>query len=294
MPEHSRDHVSDRLHAHRTGDAAHTHAVEGRDDRVLAGAIVLTLLFALIEAGAGLWSQSLALISDAGHMLTDASALGLALLAQYIARRPPTPKHSFGLGRAEALAAFLNALAMLGVVALISYEAIQRFTAPEAVKGEVVLAVAAIGLAVNIAVAMLLSRDRESVNTRAALVHVIGDLLGSVAALVSGAVIYWTGWMTIDPLLSIVVCLLILNSTVRVLRDAYHFLMEGVPHHINYLQVGADLEAIEGVISVHDLHVWEIGQLEDWPAILQSIRRMLLERHGVDHITLQPETARMV
>lgn len=307
MPEHSRDHESTRLHAHRAGDATHTHAVEGRDDRVLAGAIVLTLLFALIEAGAGLWSHSLALISDAGHMLTDASALGLALLAQYIARRPPSPKHSFGLGRAEALAAFLNALAMLGVVALISYESIQRFTAPEAVKGEAVLIVAAIGLAVNIAVAMLLSRDRESVNTRAALVHVIGDLLGSVAALVSGAVIYWTGWMTIDPILSIVVCLLILNSTVRVLRDAHHFLMEGVPHHINYLQVGADLEAIEGVISVHDLHVWEmtpghpalighveIGKLENWPMILQSIRRMLLERHGVDHITLQPETARVL
>lgn len=293
---------SSHLHAHRAGDAATGHVTEHRDPRVLAGAVILTLIFAAVEVIAGFWSNSLALISDAGHMVTDSTALGLALLAQYIARRPPSPRHSFGFGRAEALAAFINGLAMLVVVAWIVVEATHRFADPEPVQGKSVIIVAMIGLVINLMVAWLLSRDQSSVNTRAALVHVMGDLLGSVAAITAGVVIYFTGWLTIDPLLSIVVSLLILKSTFGVLRDSYHVLMEGVPHHIDYLQVGADLADIEGVLSVHDLHVWEmsagepalighveIRDLQEWPEVLRDIRQMLLTKHGIDHVTLQAE-----
>lgn len=294
------------LHAHRAGDSSHQHVVEGRSPKILAGAVLLTLIFAVIEVIAGFWSNSLALISDAGHMVTDSTALGLALLAQYIASRPPSPRHSFGFGRAEALAAFINAAAMLGVVAWIVVEAVQRFGNPEAVQGKAVFIVAAIGLIINLMVAWLLSRDQKSVNTRAALVHVIGDLLGSVAALIAGAVIYLTGWLTIDPLLSLLVSALILKSTVGVLKESYHVLMEGVPHDIDYLKVGADIAAVKGVLSVHDLHVWEmsaghpalIGHLEicdlqEWPTVLRDIKSMLIEKHRIDHVTLQPEMPAM-
>ncbi|HEV2608760.1 MAG TPA: cation diffusion facilitator family transporter [Noviherbaspirillum sp.] len=298
----SRPASSTHLHAHHAGDASHGHSVEGRDPRVLGWSLMLTMGFALVEVTAGFWANSLALISDAGHMATDSIALGLALLAQIIAKRPPSATKSFGFGRAEALAAFINGLAMLAVVAWISIEAAKRFLNPSNVQGEAVLMVASIGLAINLVVAWLLSHDKESVNTKAALIHVMGDLLGSLAALIAGAVIYFTGWMPIDPLLSILVCLLILRSTFHVLRQSYHFLMEGVPAHIDYLQVGADLAAINGVLSVHDLHVWEmtpgqpalighveIRELQEWPAVLHDIKTMLLEKHGIDHITVQAE-----
>jgi cobalt-zinc-cadmium efflux system protein len=303
----SRPDSSAHLHAHRGGDAAHHHHSKHHHPGILAWALGLTFGFALLEVIAGFWSNSLALISDAGHMVTDAASLGLALVAQIIARRPPSARHSFGFGRAEALAAFINALAMLALVAWIVFEATLRFFDPVPVKGETVFSVACIGLAVNLIVAWVLSHGKDSVNTRAAMVHVMGDLLGSIAAILAGAVIYFTGWLPIDPLLSIIVALLILKSTVSVLRDAYHFLMKGVPDHIDYLQVGADLAAQEGVLSVHDLHVWEmtpgepalIGHVEiramqDWPLILHGIRTMLLEKHGIDHVTLQPELSSML
>jgi cobalt-zinc-cadmium efflux system protein len=191
---------------------------------------------------------------------------------------------------------------MLAVVGWIAFEAIQRFAAPEPVQGKAVFTVAAIGLVINLMVAWLLSRDQKSVNTRAALVHVIGDLLGSVAAIVAGVVIYFTGWLTIDPLLSLAVSALILKSTIGVLRDAYHVLMEGVPHDIDYLVVGEDIAAIKGVLSVHDLHVWEmsaghpalighlvIRDMQEWPTVLNNIKTMLIEKHRIDHVTLQPE-----
>lgn len=290
------------LHEHRHGDATHQHYFADRSQSILAWALGLTLFFAGIEVLFGFISNSLALISDAGHMVTDSAALGLALLAQLIAKRPPTAKHTFGFGRAEALAAFINGLAMLGVIAWITFEALQRLATPENVQGSVVMIVASIGLLINVVVAWVLSHDKASMNTRAALVHVMGDLLGSVAAIVSGAIIHYTEWMPIDPLLSIFVSLLILKSTIGVLKESYHFLMKGVPHHIDYLQIGDDLEHTEGVTSVHDLHIWdmspgqpalighiEIQNLDAWPRILESIKKMLLDKHGIDHITLQAE-----
>lgn len=299
--------ASSHLHAHRAGDAQHRHFFEERNQKILAWALMLTLSFAFIEVFVGFASNSLALISDAGHMVTDAAALGLALLAQMIAKRPPSAKHSFGFGRAEALAAFVNGLAMLAVVSWIAFEATQRLSNPETVQGKMVIIVATIGLMINLIVAWVLSRDKKNVNTKAALVHVMGDLLGSVAAIVAGAVIYLTGWLPIDPLLSLFVSLLILKSTISVLRESYHFLMEGVPHHINYLQVGKDIAEIKGVLSVHDLHVWEMSpghpalighvemrDLQDWPDVLRAIRTMLLSRYDIDHVTLQAEVPGMV
>lgn len=290
------------LHAHKKGDAQHQHYREDHAKGVLLSALVLTFSFAGVEALAGFWAQSLALISDAGHMVTDAASLGLALLAQIIAKRPPSPKNSFGFGRAESLAAFVNGLAMLLLVIWIGIEALSRFNDPHEVQGSTVTVVAIIGLLINILVAWVLSKDKKSVNAKAALVHVMGDLLGSLAALIAGLVVQYTGWMQIDPLLSIFVCLLLLRSTVEILKEAYHFLMEGVPHHIDYVQVGDDLVEIEGVMSVHDLHVWEMSpgypalighievtNLQDWPHTLEKIHRMLREKHQIDHVTLQPE-----
>ncbi|MQA36552.1 cation diffusion facilitator family transporter [Rugamonas aquatica] len=295
---------SAHLHEHRDGDAKHVHFNIQRSQSVLAWSLALTLGFAVVEVVTGFMSNSLALISDAGHMVTDAAALGLALLAQLIAKRPPSARHSFGFGRAEALAAFVNSLVLLLLVGWIGYEAVQRFSQPQQVQGGTVFIVAGIGLLINLVLAYILSRGDSNMNTRAALVNVIGDLLGSVAALIAGAVIYYTGWMQIDPLLSIFVALLILKSTIDVLRESYHFLMEGVPDHIDYMEVGADLEQIDGVRSVHDLHVWdmspgqpalighvEIDDLARWPDILHAIKAMLLEKHGIDHITLQAEVA---
>jgi cobalt-zinc-cadmium efflux system protein len=290
------------LHIHKRGDAAHSHRRETSNASLLAIALAITFSFAIIEAIAGYLAGSLALLSDAAHMVTDAAALGLALFAQIISRRPPSARHSFGFGRAEALAAFVNAIAMLILVAWIVGEAITRFYTPHVVDGLMVAIVAAIGLVMNVIVATILSRDKKSVNTRAALVHVMGDLLGSIAALVSGVVIYFSGWMEIDAWLSILVALLILKSTFAILKESYHFLMEGVPLSIDYIAVGKDLHAVKGVRAVHDLHVWEmspnqpalIGHIEvdslrQWPALMRRINAMLLERHGIDHVTLQPE-----
>ena len=302
MHAHPPESASAHLHAHHAGDARHVHVAEARSQSALALALCLTLCFAAVEVVFGFLSNSLALISDAGHMVTDAAALGLALLAQLIAKRPPSARHSFGFGRAEALAAFVNGLAMLAVVGWIMFEAVQRFANPQPVQGATVFIVAGIGLAINLVVAWVLSHDHQNMNTRAALVHVMGDLLGSIAALVAGAVIHLTGWMRVDPVLSVLVSLLILHSTTGILRQSYHALMEGVPHQIDYLQVGADLEQVDGVLSVHDLHVWDmspgqpalIGHLEirnlaEWPEVLHAVKAMLLQRHGIDHVTLQPE-----
>jgi len=290
------------LHAHKKGDAQHTHSKQDSNQNLLLIALILTLGFAGVEGAAAYFANSLALISDAGHMVTDAAALSLALLAQIISRRPPSPKHSFGFGRAEALAAFVNSLAMLALVVWIVFEAISRFYDPHQVDGFTVTVVASIGLLMNVVVAWVLSRDKKSVNTRAALVHVMGDLLGSIAALIAGVVIQLTGWMPIDAILSILVSLLILKSTISILRESYHFLMEGVPLHIDYLQVGKDLRGVPGVLAVHDLHVWEmtpsfpalighieIADMQEWPQIMSRINIMLLDQHGIDHVTLQPE-----
>lgn len=264
-------------------------------------AVGLTLGFAVIEVMAGVWSGSLALISDAGHMLTDSSALALAAMAAWLSRRPPSPRHTYGLVRLEVLAALFNGVLMLILIAWIAFEAVQRLAAPQAVQGEMVMIVAALGLLVNLLVAWRLHQGGHDLNTRAALLHVLGDVLGSVAALVSGAVIYWVGWLWVDPALSVLVAGLILVSALRLLKDAVYVLLEAVPVHIALDEIVQGLAQIPGVNSVHDLHVWSLssGQialsahlnvatLTEWPRILVAARAHLSPL-GIGHATLQPE-----
>lgn len=292
----------DDLHRHGPHDALTGHTRTSISLRALGFAVLLTLGFAAVEFFAALMSGSIALMADAGHMVTDATSLFLALVAQIIALRPPSEKSSYGHGRIEALAAFVNSLAMLGIVAWISIEAIQRFSAPREIAGQMVMIVAAIGLGVNVLVAWVLSKDQESLNTKAALIHVLGDLLGSVAALASGLVIYLTGWTPIDPLLSLFVCVLILRSTLNLLKTSAGMLLEHVPDSVDFRRVADDLKAMPGICAVHNLHIWEISpghialtahlevtEMHRWAEILQRIQDMLRRDHGIDHATLQPE-----
>ena len=217
--EHDHDH-----------EHAHTHRAAGR---TLIIALVLTLGYAVVEFLAGWRAGSLALLADAGHMVTDGAALGLSALAAWLASLPPNRRHSYGLGKAELLAALVNALTMLAVVFGIGLEAWQRLQSPGSIDGAMVGVVAIIGLLVNLVVAWTLSHGEQNLNVRAAMLHVMGDVLGSVAAIVAGAVIYFTHWTPIDPLLSLLIGGLILSSSVRLLKEALHGTLDGVPKHID-------------------------------------------------------------
>jgi len=304
MRTHHHHHVP---HAHRHAPPpkpAHAHAPPARAPAVwkaLSWALVFTGGFGVVEAVGGWLAGSLALLSDAGHMFTDTASLGLALFAQWIARRPPSARATYGYARAEVLAAFVNALALLALVVFIVVEAVQRMLAPQPVAGGVVLIIALAGMGVNVASAWILSRAAGSLNTRSALLHVLSDLLGSVAAVIAGGVIMFTGWTPIDPILSIFVSLLIVHSTWRLLVQSTGVLMEGVPAHLDFEEVGRALTQVAGVSAVHDLHVWQmssdraalsahllIREPAQWPQTLAAAQRLLEERFAIDHVTLQP------
>ena len=286
--------------AHSHADHHHHH--HDRGGKPLIGALVLTMLFAGVEAVSGWLGGSLTLLGDAGHMITDATALGLALLANWIAKRPPSPRHTFGLGRAEVIAAMINGLLMFVIVASIVVTAIERLHSPQPVSGGLVMAVAAVGLAINLLVAFILSRGERTLNTRAALLHVMGDVLGSIAALVAGAVIYLTGWTPIDPLLSLLICVIIMFSSVKLMGDALHVIMEGVPPDVDLNAVGRAMAGIDGVHSVHDLHIWMLSSgtvmlsahvvvddINRWERLLTDLHKLLQDRFDITHATLQPE-----
>ncbi len=289
---------------HEQGDSAYDHRGEKVKMSVLGLAVVLTLGFSAVELFTGWIANSLALIGDAGHMATDSASLFFALLANIISRKGVDADHSFGHGRVEVLAAFLNGLVMLGVVGWIFFEAVERLETPETVDGGSVMLVALIGLCINIAVAWSLSRDKKNVNTRAALLHVMGDLLGSVAAIVAGGLIYFFGedFAIADPILSFLVGALVLRSTYEVLKDSSSVLLDGVPEGVNFYDVGDALARIPGVVRVHDLHVWTIAPGHgavmahlcvqkgiEWEKVLLDAQQMLLTEFGLEHITLQPE-----
>ena len=298
---HAHEHHSDQGHEHHGHPPGHHHHA-APTGRLLALALALTLGFAFVEAGAGLWAGSLALLGDAGHMLTDSMALGLAAIASVVARRPPSPRHTYGLVRVEALAALVNGVAMLAVVGWITWQAVSRLIQPVPVHGEAVSVVALAGLLINVLVAWLLSRGGHDLNTRAALLHVLGDLLGSVAALAAGLMILATGWTPIDPLLSMLISGLILASTFRLLKNVLSTLLEGVPEGVSLAEIGQAMAAVPGVISVHDLHIWSLAshqialsahvvmdRQEQWPTVLLRLRNLLASRYGIGHSTLQPE-----
>lgn len=284
---------------HHPHEHAHDHGAGNR--RRLTLALGLTLAFAAVEAAGGWLAGSLALLGDAGHMLTDATALGLAAFAAHVAQRPPTERHSFGLGRLEVLAALVNGAFMLAIVGGIGWAAVARLLEPSPVHGTMVLVVGSLGLVVNMAAAWLL-HGGEGLNVRGALLHVLGDLLGSVAAIASGVIIMLTGWLAADPILSLVICVLILFASLNLLRDGVHVLLEGVPGHLDLPQVGERLAAEEGVHSVHDLHIWVpdsgmtalsahvvVTNLRDWDILLDRLHSVLREEFHIEHATLQPE-----
>lgn len=283
----------------------HPHKPPLGSSRVLLIAVGLTGGFALVEAVGGWLSGSLALLADAGHMVSDALALGFAAAAAVIAQRPATARHTFGLGRVEVVAATVNAVFLLGVVAAVVWAAIGRLQQPVPVAGGTVLLIATAGLAVNLLVAWMLLRGPQSLNVRAAFLHVLGDILGSIAALTSGAVILLTGWMPIDPLLSLFISVLIVISCIRLLREALHVVMEAVPRGIDQARVGVDMAAVAGVREVHDLHIWQVASgnvmltahvviesMDDWEDVHRDMLRMLSGDYGIGHVTLQPEIMR--
>lgn len=272
-------------------------------ERGLGSAILLTFGFAAIEAVGGWWSGSLALMADAGHMVTDSMALLLAWIAARLSQRPASPRLSYGWRRAEVLAALANAVFMIAVVAMLVPAALARLQNPAPVMGGTVMLIAAAGLIVNLFVYRALhAADRGALNTRGALVHVMGDLLGSVAALIAGAVIWSTGWTPIDPLLTLLIAALIAWSSLRLIGDVMGVLMEAVPRGIDLAEIERDLLTQPGVSAVHDLHVWtlagdrlllsahlEVGDAEAWPEMLVSLQERLRDRHRIFHATLQPE-----
>jgi len=289
-------------HHHGPNDSALGHSrSQALGLRSLGLAAVITTLFGFVELFAGLHSGSLALISDAGHMATDSSALLIALFAQLLARKPPTEQFSYGFGRIEALAALLNGLLLMGLTVWIAFEAYTRFQSPGEIEVSVLLTVAVLGLAVNLLVAWSLSRDRHDLNTKAALAHVMGDLLGSVAAITAGVAIWAGAPLWVDPLLSLFISVLIVRAAWVVTSSAFSVLMERTPSHVSGQEIAHALAEIPNVKSVHNLHIWELapGQIaltahlhvEDlqlWARTLEQAQA-LLHGHGIDHVTLQPD-----
>lgn len=298
--EDSPHHTPSETHGHHHG---HHHHHGSRNLKILAFAVILTLGFAAIEALSGWLANSLALLSDAGHMAADSLSLVLAAIAAWISTKPPSKSHSYGLGRAEVLGAWISSILILIVIIAISIEAIERLRSPENVSGGTVMLVASIGVLINLLIAYILSKGDKSLNIRAAILHVLGDLLGSFSALIAGAVIYFTHWTAIDPILSIFICILILVASIRLLRESLLILMEGVPKYISIQAVREKILAAHGVDTIHDLHIWnlasgstvlsahvEIDEMGLWPQILEQLKQTLKATFNIDHITIQPES----
>ncbi|MFI0848202.1 cation diffusion facilitator family transporter [Mesorhizobium sp. IMUNJ 23232] len=302
---HSHDHPDTVDEAHAAGNAhGHDHDLRGADkNRVLLVAL-LTGGFMVIEALGGVLTGSLALLADAGHMLTDSIALWLAWWAFRLAERPATGRHTYGYGRVKTLVAYTNGVGIFVIALWIVYEAVTRFFSPGPVLGGPMLLVALAGLAVNIGGFLILrGGNRESLNMRGAILHVLGDLLGSVAAIVAALVILATGWTPIDPILSVLVAVLILSTAWSLMREAAHLLLEGAPANIDRDGIAADLAAnVEGVKEINHMHVWSLdgektlatlnARLAEGAnpiAAVTAIKSRLAAKHGIDHATVEPE-----
>jgi len=293
-------------HSHPDHDHGHSHDHgRGADRRALSVVFALTASYMVVEVVGGLVTGSLALLADAGHMLSDAFSLGLALVAVWLAQRPATPNRSFGYKRAEILAALLNGATLVAISVWIFVESYNRLWEPPEILGGWMLAVAALGLVVNVAGALILSRSGgESLNVQGALRHVIADVMGSVGAIAAALVILATGWRYADPLISALIGLLVLASSWRLLRDSTNILLEGTPPGIDANKVGESMAAAQGVREVHDLHVWTItsgfpalaahvlvGHDEDCHARRRDLEDLLARDYGIKHTTLQVDHA---
>lgn len=265
----------------------------------------LTLLYMIAEAIGAWWTGSLALLADAGHMFTDVAALALALTAVWFGSRPATSKKTFGYYRLEIIAALVNGVALVVISLFIFYGAYGRWLEPPVVKSGPMIAVAAGGLAVNLICAWILhGHDEIDLNIRGAWMHVMGDALGSVAAILAGVCMWLFGWYAADSLFSVVISLLIIWGSVRLIRESTNVLLEGTPAHINLAAVEDEILATAGVSDVHDLHVWTITSGREalsahvihadsisQAALLRELRTKLHDRFGVDHLTIQMETS---
>ncbi|VAX15046.1 Cobalt-zinc-cadmium resistance protein CzcD [hydrothermal vent metagenome] len=290
--------------------AEHTTHINNNDSDVNARrvlwAMILTGGFMVVEIAGGVISGSLALLADAGHMFTDVGALILAWFAFYITRKPPDSKRSYGYHRFQVLAAFINGITLVVLVGWIIFEAIHRFTGPVEIMGRMMLIVAIVGLIVNIVSFKLLhGGDRKNLNMQGAAIHVLGDMLGSVATIVAAVVILWTGWTPIDPLLSIFVALLILKSAWSLVRKSAHLLLEGAPEWLNVDQLRSELkETIPAIEDIHHVHAWSLSPEQtiltlhacvscdaDYKQTLADIKKILIDKFGITHSTVQIEQA---
>ena len=274
--------------------------------RKLRIALGITGAFFLIEVVGGILTNSLALLSDAGHMLTDILALGMSLLAMWFAQRPPTQRHSFGFHRLEIFAAFLNGLTLTGISVYIFIEAFRRFQAPPEVAGLPMLLIAATGFVVNLVIGVILHKSKDhSLNVKGAYLHVLGDALGSVGAVAAGIIMWTTGWMYADPLFSVIIGIIIIFSSIRLLRDTFHVLMQGTPADISPEEVRNAITSLAYVINAHDLHIWtlttgieamtiHVNVDENIPkgyhdTLINRIRELVRDQFNIQHSTIQVE-----
>ncbi len=302
--DHGHSHDSSHGHSHAHGHHHHVPHGEGSEGR-MAVAAGLTGAFMTVELVGGVIAGSLALIADAGHMLSDFASLTLAWIAFRIARRPADAKRSYGFARFSVLAAFVNGLTLIGIAVWILVEAALRLFEPGEVLAGPMMWIAIAGLAVNIlAFFTLHGADQNSLNVRGALLHVIGDMLGSVAAIVAALIIMYTGWMIADPILSALIALIIVRSAWVLVSEAGHILLEGTPPHLDVAKIEADLEAhVDGVLDVHHAHAWSLdgtssimtlhARIEEnvsGPGVIAAIKSRLQTEHHVGHATIEIET----
>jgi len=280
------------------------HSHESSTTRALAVALGITASFFVIELVGGILTNSLALQTDAFHMLTDVVALAYALVAVRIAQRPITLKRTYGYYRVEILSAFLNGILLWAVVLFIFYEAFQRIQQPAGVQSLNMLIIAMLGLVANGLVAATLSRSRnESLNIKGAFLHVVADILGSLGAISAGLIMFFTGWYQADPIASILIGVLVFYSSGKLVRDSVNVLLEGVPPHIDVYALEHRILGLEGVKNVHDLHVWSIADAKmccmsshvvvikgtDGKKLITNLINILKEEFGIDHTTIQLE-----
>lgn len=307
--DHAHDHTQGHSHSHADSfDHPHHHGHEISDkvsERRIGVAALLTGSFMLVEVAGGVIAGSLALIADAGHMLSDFASLVLAWVGFRIAARPADARRTFGFRRFSVLAAFVNGLALFAVAGWIVVEAAMRLGSPHPILAGPMLAIACAGLVVNlIAFAVLHGADRDNLNVRGALLHVIGDLLGSLAAIVAALVIMATGWTAADPILSVLVAVILLRSAWSLTKDAGHILLEGAPRGLDVEAVAADLAAhVPGVLDIHHAHAWSLDERQplmtlhariaegaSGPDIVVALKTRLAQKHGVHHATIEIET----
>ncbi|MFQ6029109.1 MAG: cation diffusion facilitator family transporter [Dehalococcoidia bacterium] len=298
--------MSTAAHRHVQGNE-HRHDLRVASKRSLWVAFALVSSYMLAEVVGGVVANSLALLADAGHMVTDAAAIGLALLAMWFASRPASFERTFGLHRTEILAAFLNALSLWLIAAWIFFEAYRRFSSPPEVQGVLMLTVGFVGLLVNLAAAWVLRRSaRESLNVEGVFLHVLGDLLGSVAVVAGGLVIITLSWYIVDPIFGVIIGLLLLVSSGRLLWKVLHVLMEGTPASLDLKRLCQRLEQVEGVTGVHDIHAWSItsgyevlsahvtADLTAWDSpdhMLSHLREIANTEFSISHVTIQLENS---